>query len=218
MTFCHHPDEATLLSYNAGCLDEAFAIVVASHFAMCGAWAAEQGPMSGVGGALLDQLEETPVEPMMFDRLMVEIGDLDLADPPPLAVEPAESDLPAPLADLIGGSLKDIRWKWVGPGMETALVPLSPGAKGTLRFLRIAPGRKMPEHGHGDQELTLVLSGAYTDCFGVFGPGCVADLDEDVEHQPVVTSKEPCVCVVATLAPTRFRGVVPRLLQPLIGI
>ena len=36
------------------------------------------------------------------------------------------------------------------------------------------------------QEMTLILRGAYRDQIGRFAPGDVADLDEGIEHQPVI--------------------------------
>jgi len=64
----------------------------------------------------------------------------------------------------------------------------------------------------------LILSGSYTDVFGTFRRGDIADLDEHVEHQPIVDGDLPCICLVATEAPTRFKGFFSRLLQPLTGI
>jgi putative transcriptional regulator len=46
----------------------------------------------------------------------------------------------------------------------------------------------------------------------------VADLDEHIEHQPVIEDGEDCICLIATEAPARFKGLVPRLLQPIVGI
>ena len=76
----------------------------------------------------------------------------------------------------------------------------------------------MPEHGHGGEELTVMLRGSYSDHTGRYIVGDVADLDEDIEHQPVVDSDEDCICLVATEAPTRFKSVWARLAQPFIGI
>ncbi len=64
----------------------------------------------------------------------------------------------------------------------------------------------------------MILSGAYNDSIGRFARGDVADLDETVEHRPVVEQDEPCVCVVATEAPTRFKSRIARILQPMVGI
>ena len=85
-------------------------------------------------------------------------------------------------------------------------------------MLRINPGLKMPEHGHGGEEMTLILKGAYRDEFGRFAAGDIADLDHHVEHQPRVDSPEPCICLIATETKARFKGRIGRLLQPLIGI
>jgi putative transcriptional regulator len=97
-------------------------------------------------------------------------------------------------------------------------VKLPPGARGQLKLLRIGAGRAMPEHGHGGEEITLVLKGAYRDHMGRFGAGDVADLDEDIEHKPVVEQDGDCICLVATERPTRFKSLAARLMQPFVGI
>jgi putative transcriptional regulator len=76
----------------------------------------------------------------------------------------------------------------------------------------------VPEHGHGGAELTLVLTGSYSDATGRYHRGDVADLDEDVEHQPVVDPDGPCICLIASETKAKFRGMLARLLQPIIGV
>jgi putative transcriptional regulator len=97
-------------------------------------------------------------------------------------------------------------------------VKLPAKAKGQLKLLRIGAGRAMPEHGHGGEEITLVLKGAYRDHMGRFAQGDVADLDVDVEHQPVVEQDGDCICLVATERPTRFKSLAARIMQPFVGI
>jgi putative transcriptional regulator len=97
-------------------------------------------------------------------------------------------------------------------------IKLPPHARGQLKLLRIGAGRAMPEHGHGGEEITLVLQGAYRDHMGRFARGDVADLDEDIEHKPVVEQGGDCICLVATEAPTRFKSLAARLMQPFVGI
>jgi len=88
---------------------------------------------------------------------------------------------------------------------------------GDLMLLRIAPGSKLPLHSHRGNELTMILDGAYDDMLGHFGPGDVADLDGETNHQPVTSPGVPCICVAATDAPLKFSGWVARTLQPLLG-
>lgn len=160
------------------------------------------------------------MSPSSLDRTLSLLD--EQADAPAERVEPRAKDtppgVPRPLARLLKGGLDDIAWKTVAPGVAKHVLPASKTARSRLTLLRIAPGTKIPDHGHGGMELTLVLEGSYRDVFGRFGPGDIADLDEHAEHQPVVDSPEACICLVATEAPTRFKGFFGRLLQPIVGI
>jgi putative transcriptional regulator len=39
-----------------------------------------------------------------------------------------------------------------------------------------------------------------------------------MEHTPVALAGQDCICLAATDAPLRFRGLIPRLAQPLLRI
>jgi putative transcriptional regulator len=66
--------------------------------------------------------------------------------------------------------------------------------------------------------LTQILQGAYDDALGHFGPGDMADLDNETEHQPITSPGVPCICVAALNGPLQFRGWLARKLQPLVGL
>ena len=223
MNVLHHLDHATLLRYASGDLDEAFLVVVATHLAMCDACRRSVRAAEEIGGQLLEAEDTAELSIGAFDRLMQR---LDGADDVIAATEAdvhhaaagTGGDVPVPLQRFVGASLDAISWKTVAPGVRKHAIGLSSQSPSSLYMLHIAPGKALPEHGHGGVEMTLVLSGAYRDELGRFGPGDIADLDEDVEHQPLVEPGEPCICLVATEAPTRFKGLFSRLLQPLVGI
>jgi putative transcriptional regulator len=144
---------------------------------------------------------------------------LEQAAPVRTAVRAPLSELPVPLSRLLPAqALTDIVWKKKAPGVAMFDVPLPKGARGQLKLLRISAGRAMPEHGHGGEEITLVLKGAYRDHMGRFAAGDVADLDEEIEHRPVVEQDGDCICLVATERPTRFKSLTARLMQPFVGI
>lgn len=211
----HHPDTATLASYAAGSLDEAFATVVAAHLASCAKCRARLYEIEEVGGTMLETIDAVGLNEAALERAMSRLD-----EPSEERAEPrsAEQSLPRPLGRLVTAPLDDIAWKSVAPGVAVHRLPTSKAARGSLTLLKIAPGKKIPEHGHGGMEITLVLTGSYRDALGRFGPGDVADLDEDIEHQPVVDSDEPCICLVASEAPTRFKSFFGRLFQPLVGV
>ncbi len=219
MSIHHHLDAATLMRYATGDLDPAFTIVVASHLAICDRCRQDVRLAEALGGDCLDAVPEATLSDGAFARLTSRL-DAD-EDAPVSNVREADfgrrSEIPLPLRRLVGTSLDDIGWRRVVPGVQRHRIAL-PGTDSSLYMLKIGPGRKMPEHGHGGTEMTLILRGSYSDAFGQYRAGDVADLDEHVEHQPMVDSDEPCICLVATEQPTRFKGIVSRLMQPLVGI
>jgi putative transcriptional regulator len=213
----HHLDEATILAYAAGTLDEALSVVAASHIAWCPHCRTAVRQAEALGGEILTGLEPANVSDDCRARTL---GLLDQATLHrfPAAPKPAHG-LPAPLGRLLGASsLQDVKWRKKAPGLAMFDIKLSSAARGHVWLMRIGPGKAMPEHGHGGEEMTMILSGAYRDVFGRFAKGDIADLDEEIEHRPIVEAKEPCICLVATEAPTRFKSWPARLLQPLIGI
>lgn len=217
MAILHHPDLSSLMSCAAGSQPEAMAAVMSSHLAMCPRCRREVRRMQEIGVALFEKLPSTSMSggaPVVAARA-AEADDLAL----PTSHNPRSvGDVPYPIAGVVGADLDDIPWKRLAPGVWHHQIRLSERAAGDLRLLKVAPGAQLPEHGHGGGELTLVLRGAYSDSLGRFSAGDVADLDDDVEHQPVACPKEGCICLVATDGKARFKGLVARLLQPIFGV
>lgn len=217
MTIVHHLDEATLVRYAAGDLEEGFLVLVAAHIAMCDTCRKRAHLAEGFGGGLLEAEAGAALSPGSFDRLMQRIETPGVADR--IEIErPADGDVPLPLRAYVGDRIDGVSWRSIAPGVRKRGLKLASDAGSSLFLLNIGEGMAMPEHGHGGAEMTLILSGAYRDDFGRFGPGDVADLDEHVEHQPTVEPGGPCICLVATEAPTRFKSLIGRLFQPLTGI
>ena len=212
----HHLDDSTLLAYAAGTLDEAFTVVAASHIAICPACRAAARKAEAVGGVLLERMEDAAVSADCRARTM---ASLEKALFTGRQVFAPRAEFPQPLASrLTAARFADLPWKKKAPGVAMLDVKLSGAARGQLRLMRIGAGRAMPEHGHGGEEITLVLKGAYSDHMGRFGEGDVADLDEAIEHRPVVDQDRDCICLVATEQPTRFKSLAARLMQPFVGI
>lgn len=214
MTIAFHPDIATLMAFSAGALDEPYAVVVSTHIAMCEACREQVRRTDLIGGALLAGEPVAAMSDGALARLTAVLGDEVIERPAPVL----PSDVPAPIARYLPEGLDGIRWRFSGPGVACADLPSSPNAKGRLMLLKVASGRKVPEHSHGGQELTLILRGAYRDRFGVFAAGDIADHDEDVEHQPIAEMGEDCICLVAVDARLSFRSRIVRVLQPFFGL
>jgi putative transcriptional regulator len=214
MEINHHPDVSTLMSCAAGSQPEAFAAVMASHLSMCPKCSRELRTLDDIGIALFEDL--TPAPLTKASPLVAARANEAHEDP---ACRPHEKgDVPAPLVPLIGTHLARVPWKRMAPGVWHHEITLSKGARGRLLLIKVAPGARVPEHGHSGTELTLLLQGSYRDKFGHFQTGDVADVDEEDEHQPVADPKVGCICLVATEGKARFKSLLARLVQPFIGI
>ncbi len=217
MTISHHLDDATLMSFAAGTLPSALAIVAASHVAVCPLCRTELAHAERIGAALMEDLPPatmTGAEPAVPD------GSSRATPPaaPSLGAAQPVGAVPSPLARLIGDRLDAIRWRPLAIGVWHHRIAIGRRGGGDLRVLKVAPGRGVPEHGHNGMELTLVLRGSYHDAIGTFRPGDVADLDDAVEHQPISDALEGCICLLASEERARFHGWLPRILRPFHGL
>ena len=218
MTINHHLDESTLFAFGAGTLQPSLTVLVKAHLELCPACRSAALAAAEIGGALLREQDEVAVSAHSKSAVMDRIGTATLHRLP-IQVARREDEMPRALGSLLKDtSFDSLKWKKAGPGLAMYRLPKADDEQGFFGLLRIEPGRKMPDHGHGGTELTLVLQGAYEDAMGHFGRGDIADLDESVIHTPVVTGDLACICLVANDAPTRFQSWPARLVQRFIGI
>ena len=234
----HHLDEATIVSYSAGALPTGLAVIAAAHLQLCPMCRARWSAAERIGGQLMaaqaDMTVSTPlVEKDLIkhtvpqnaeaqrrqqrESMLARLDEPEVAAPTAVVPDFTDADLlPVSLHPYFGQRYSQLAWRWLIPGVRM-IRGQAPG-QGSLVMFSITPGTSMPVHSHGRSELTQVLKGAYRDAIGQFGPGDIADLDETIEHQPVAWGDSPCICVAATDAPLRFSGLIPRLMQPFIGL
>ncbi|MDF2182798.1 ChrR family anti-sigma-E factor [Neptuniibacter sp. CAU 1671] len=217
MSINHHLDDATIFSYVAGALPQGMALVVACHLSMCDTCRSRLRAPEAVGGALLESLSPDRINDDALEQVLDRLDEPDSTSVSSAAeVMPVQSsEVPQPLASLIGNSLDDLEWKRMVPGI--CYIDLPSGPQGVTKLLRVAPGGVVLPHTHRGNELTLLLRGSLSDEIGRFQRGDVSDLDDQVEHQPLADSREGCICLVATDAPIRFTTLLGRLVQPLTG-
>lgn len=217
MSIRHHISDDLVLAYAAGELDEAISLLVATHMALCPQCRRSLADGEALGGALLDGEDIAEISGAELDAMMERISGLEPAAPPKApAGRRREAVFPRPLRDYVGGDVDAVKWKSLG-GVRHC--PLDTGASvARARLLQFPAGQQIPDHGHRGLELTLVLSGTFFDQGAWFRRGDVEEADATVEHHPVAGPEMPCICLAVTDAPLRFRGLLPRLVQPFLGI
>ena len=216
----HHPSDDYLIAYAAGSLEEPLSLVVATHLALCPRCRKEVERLEALGGVLLE--DEVAAETATDDRSLERVLDrLDApapitAAPKPRQAVPDDLRVPAPLRDYLGGGLEQLDWKAHKGFDEAELLSDTPGFR--TRLMRIKSGTAMPAHTHRGNELTLVLTGGFSDEQGHFLRGDLAEADPSVKHQPIADPGEDCICLAVTDAPLRLTGPVGRLLNPFLRI
>ncbi len=223
----HHPSDALLVAYGAGSLGEGLSLAVAVHLAHCPDCRATLAEVEALGGALLEDLPPAPLESLSLATTLDRLEREEAPGNPCKAMrmrprcsrpagQPAAS-LPGPLRAYVP-SLENLPWQRLAPGVRRVELLPRTSSGGAAQLLRIAPGTALPHHGHGGLELTVVLSGHFADELGRYGPGDLAEVDGDTNHQPIADSHRDCICLIATDAPLRFTGLMGRLMQPFIGL
>jgi putative transcriptional regulator len=229
----HHPEDDTLHSYAAGALPAALALVVGCHLQFCPQCRSKVRAGESLGGLLMSALSPQALseraranilqrlelqEVLVETQALANSDDIEIASP---VVDIKEVGKLGSMPFLLQKLLKEhdfdaLPWKkTIAPGLKQIVVDCG---EGRAQLLRIAAGRKMPVHSHSGSELTLILSGGYSDALGQFNAGDVADLEGSAEHQPVADSDRDCICLVGMDSPVVFKGLVARLIQPLVGL
>ncbi|MGC9418775.1 MAG: ChrR family anti-sigma-E factor [Rhodovulum sp.] len=215
-TINHHLTDELLIGYAAGTLPEAFNLVVATHVSLCDECRARLAEYEAVGGAVLNETPDCTMAEDSFAATMRLISET----PAEARIEADEDSIehlfPKPLRDYVGGDVEAVHWKSVGGKVRQAILPTSKDA--SVRLLYIPAGVAMPDHGHNGTELTMVLQGAFEDEDGLYARGDIEVAGEEMEHTPVAAPGPDCICLVATDAPLKFSGFLPRIAQPFLGI
>lgn len=220
----HHLSDDLMMAYASGHLGEAESLVVATHLALCPTCREQNRDLEMVGGALLDDMKPAEIGEDSFaavmDRLDRSVSNDDADDPSTGRMMPGEpvaarfkTPIPQPLRGYLDADPNDLRWRPVIRGLEEYVLDL-PGSR--TKLLRIQPGASMPQHSHDGLELTLVLTGSFSDTTGRFARGDLAITDDSVDHRPVADLGDVCLCLTVVDAPLRLTGRLGRFLNPFV--
>ena len=198
----HHPAEELLHAYAAGTVTGARALIVATHLVYCPQCRAQVSAVESVGGEILDREDghwagECPDAPAAVPgspALVCTGPDIDFA--------------PRHLRTALEGSQG--KWNNVWFGVKELPIPHYGGA---ARLLWIPKGRRMPRHDHFGEEMTLVLTGSFSDATGRYRTGDFQTGAPGLDHQPWAGKDGPCVCLVVEQGGLKLSGWLGRLVE-----
>ncbi len=214
MSISHHPSEAVLAAYASGGLADGPGLVVCAHLERCAKCRADLRLLEAVGGALIDDLMPTEMEP---DALALALARIERPAPPRAStpVKRAGPDgmvLPGALARRGVGPRR-----FLAPGIWVAPVP-SRSADGWRTYLLRAPaGMAVIDHDHHGAEYTLVLEGALADGDARYDAGDFGEAGPGHKHQPKAEPDAPCICLISGQGGIKARGLWT-LAKPYLGV
>jgi putative transcriptional regulator len=221
MTIRNHPDPSILLSYAAGTLAGALSGVVAFHLSMCPRCRADVRRLEMLGGVLLER--EGGIETLGSAKRRAAGPGAGRARPgaEPDPEHPAPADLaceilPLPLVRYLGMTVNDIPWQSLPKGVKQYWVKLPEGS-GLMRLLKAPARSELLAHSHRGMELTMILTGTYTDHTGDYTRGEVTEMNAGSHHHPRITSDTECICIIASEARPRYSKWYARMMRPILG-
>jgi putative transcriptional regulator len=217
MTVMHHPSADTLARFTGGSLRAGLSLVVSAHLSGCAACQAQVEGFEAVAGALLEAMPEAP---LAHESVEIALAGIERPPPPPRVGRLARFRADLPGSIVVPPSLRDRDvgpWRWLSPGVRWTRVAVPEDSESLVFLIRVAAGRKLPEHGHSGLELTHVLSGSFHDVDGRYFPGDTLEADPDVDHQPIADADMDCICLAAVEGGVTLRGLMGRVLRSVMS-
>ncbi len=179
---------AFMLDYAVGALSPAEKLAADLHRALSSDGRQAALALDALGGMMLEAVGAAPG------------GGFKVRDPGDQAAASANDPRLAPYIDR---DLLALPWRRSLFGMKTRDTDLP-----LASLLRLDPGEHAPRHGHGRRDVTVVLTGAFADDYGVYERGDLAFAEPGIKHQPRAVGDAPCVCLIATEPGRPLRGLL----------
>lgn len=216
MSIRHHPSEALLAAYASGALADGPSLTTAVHLESCAQCRAAVGVFEAVGGALVEDLPDSPLPPQALEHALARIERPYAAR----RARPAPSDrrglgagrLPAALAGRRIGPRR-----FVAPQLWVAHVHSNAPDGWRTYLVHAVKGQSLLQHSHRGAELTTVVHGGFRDETGHYSAGDFVEADDEIEHRPAVDGDEACLCLITAQGPVKVQGLA-LLLQPFLQV
>ena len=212
-----HPESDLLVEYVSGSLSVAPCISVTTHLQYCKQCSDSVESLGEIGGELLTTAEAVPVSDGLFDRIIENLDSLAEKDPSDGLLRQCSDAISTQLPEFVQRLLPDeeLDWRRLSPSLKVA--PISVGEEVyELALHRIDAGGKAPEHNHLGKEITVVLTGSFSDEDGVYQAGDFLVRQPGDTHRPFAARNQECICLSVLEAPIRLTG-IKRILNPFLS-
>jgi putative transcriptional regulator len=207
----HHPTEALLAQYSSGELSYSLSIAISAHIEMCPKCQAKEKQILASQADQAWQPDNVEVADFgdMMQQIMASPVTIEATKPKArTTVSMDEKTISLPSAFT---SFDKLKWAGFGAINRARLINDEETVRASL--LHIKKGGEIPTHQHNGYELTLLLSGSFSDEHGTYQKGDFILLSGDIKHSP--KTDEGCLCYTVQDAPLHFTTGMSKVLNPL---
>lgn len=228
----YHPDVRFLTDYTAGCLPTTQALCVATHLHYCASCKLKVRELTELGSLLFMQQQRSAVKSSEFERLLTRVETLngaavvvpallsEAADPmltSSLAPPPASQlRLPRSLHRIARGDIENLQWQRVGNSFRYSKLNVGNRKPAETALMHIRAGGNVPHHRHDGDEITVVITGSFSDHDDKYSVGDFIVRTTGEQHQPVASQNEDCLCLSSLEKPIVMSNWFYRMLAPLM--
>lgn len=233
-----HPDIHWLTDYAAGNLPLSQALCISVHLSFCSQCRNDIEQLNSLGGMIFSDTSNTlnndtdDSSTPISDSARLKMLDLITSQEPnsggPLsavseavnvsASSPAEqASLPRCLDKLLTGGVDQLEWKKLSSSLSVARLAAGDTER-EVALHKIKAGGGVANHDHTGREVTVVLTGSFSDQNGLYLPGDFLVKEAGEPHKPMASADSECVCLSVLDAPVKFTGALARLLNPFLRI
>ena len=208
-------------AYASGRLSPAYALLVETQAALRADIRQDVLHAEAIAGAMLEAEAGEPVAPNAFEKVLQAIDRLDETEDLAVAAAARASDslsellaLPEPVREHALEAVRTSGWRRLTGGVSRLRLSHNPAVRAHL--YRIRPGATVPVHSHRGEELTLVLTGGFSDQGNRYGPGDLCRQTVRDTHKPVADEDEVCFALTVSEGGMTFKGLLG-LIQKIAG-
>lgn len=236
-----HPDIHWLTDYAAGNLPMSQALCISAHLSFCPQCKKEVEQLNSLGGMMFNapvasasdsdfNSEQPSSDIKISNALRSQMLDLISSEATTTGAstitattsandeeDPNQSTLPHCLNKLIPNGTDQLQWQKLGTAVSVARLAAGDTQR-EVALHKIKAGGRVGNHDHKGREVTVVLTGSFSDQQGQYLPGDFLIKEPGEAHQPIASEDAECICLSVLEAPVKFTGPIARLINPFLRI
>lgn len=213
----NHPSSELLVEYSSASMAIAPSVAITTHLQFCIKCRQVIHTLNQVGGEILENLPQEPVSEELLGDLLLRISKMpqqhsDERHPEATSTAVVQQTLPENIQRLLPDG--NLAWRFLSPSLRVATMSVGEESH-ELALHRIKAGGKTPKHTHTGQEITVVLTGYFSDEKGLYQCGDFLVREQGESHRPWASQNEECICLSVLASPIKLTG-LKQIFNPLL--